>query len=155
MGDLCRLIYRSRNAIAVSGSRALIHFNDIVSTARRNNERLGICGFLLFDRKRFYQILEGECSTIDGLMHRIGLDRRHVDIDVLVREPISRRTFAEWSMASFLDDEGGPSARAHGLPGSSDPPMTAVEFLAFAEQYLGVDVPTREAGTGRTSGDRA
>jgi hypothetical protein len=154
MNDLCRIVYTSRNAIAVSGARALVHFNDIVSTARRNNARLGLCGFLLFDRRRFYQVLEGDCQKIDGLMDSIRRDRRHTDIDVLLREPISRRAFSEWSMASFLDEGDGALAQAHGLPGPKDPPLTAGAFVAFAESYLGVEPGGGGDRRGRGSADR-
>jgi hypothetical protein len=132
-----RLVYTSRNAISVTGVRALVHFNDIVSTARRNNERLGICGFLLFDRRRFYQVLEGPADPVKALFARIERDRRHRDIDLLLLTEIAAKRFEEWSMASFLG--GGArdqTAAAHGLPAASEPPMTAERFLQFAENYL-------------------
>lgn len=124
-----RLVYRSRNAIAVPGSRVLVHFNDIVATARKHNERVGICGFLLFDHRRFYQVLEGPTESLDPLLARILRDRRHRDVEVLQRVPIDTPSFAGWSMASYLGEPPGERFPA-------DTPLDAEAFLAFALQHV-------------------
>jgi Sensors of blue-light using FAD len=137
---LVRLIYTSENAIAVPGPRALIHFNDIVSTARANNARHGVCGFLLFDRRRFYQALEGPEAAVDRLFQTIAEDRRHRHVSVLARQTISTRVFADWSMASFLNDQAGSEiATSLGLPASGEAPLDAQTFLQFALAYLAID----------------
>ncbi len=135
---LIRLIYRSENAISVAGSRILIHFHDIVSNARRKNASESISGFLMFDRERYHQILEGEEQTIDRLWERLIKDVRHRNIEILERRAIATRGFPEWSMGSFLT-----GARRHPLqekhditPGS---PLDAQKFLAFALEFVDIE----------------
>lgn len=139
--SLTRLIYRSENAMNVAGPKVLVHFHDIVATARRNNERLGICGFLMFDRARFHQILEGEGSVLDDLFHKIANDPRHAHIECLLRTPIEKRHFAEWSMGAFLNDNAHhPLQIKHRLQ-----PRTALEanaFLAFAMDFTALENET-------------
>ncbi|MGL4241589.1 MAG: BLUF domain-containing protein [Beijerinckiaceae bacterium] len=132
---LVRLIYRSQNAIAVAGSRILIHYHDIVSTARMRNTKAKISGFLMFDRERYHQILEGEESSVDELYARIVADQRHRNVELLVREKIDSRGFPDWSMGSFLSDrEPHPLQVKHGIAR-----LAAIDgnrFLAFALEFV-------------------
>lgn len=151
---MIQLVYTSRNAIAVSGVRALVHFNDIVATARSNNQRLGVCGFLLFDRRCFYQVLEGPAEQVEALYSRILQDRRHTDVTLLARMSIATPRFAGWSMASFLGEESGElTSQAHGLPALSGAPISAEQFLRFAGSYLSVENAEAGKPTRRGSDD--
>jgi Sensors of blue-light using FAD len=130
-----RLIYRSDNAINASGARALVHFHDIVATARRKNKERGICGFLMFDRTQFYQILEGESGDLSALYDVIVRDNRHSGVVCLSRNPIETRSFPDWSMASFFNDKPShPLLLSFGIKSLADIP--AHEFLAFARSYV-------------------
>jgi hypothetical protein len=82
---LIRLIYRSENALGVSGSRVFVHYHDIVSTARRRNTEHNITGFLMFDRARYHQILEGDEASVERLYGLITKDTRHSNIETLER----------------------------------------------------------------------
>lgn len=70
----------------------------ILATARARNGPRGISGMLLFDDGSFFQILEGEESTVLDLYERIGSDERHDQITKLIQEPIEERAFADWTM---------------------------------------------------------
>ncbi len=135
-----RLIYRSLNAMNVTGARSLIHFHDIVSTARRNNPKLGICGFLMFDKVRFYQILEGETTSLDALFKTITSDNRHREIVCLSREAITALTFTDWSMATFLSDQV-PHPLMLSLGITSLSVLSAIDFLRFAHAFVQQDEP--------------
>ncbi len=131
-------MYRSQNAMTVGGTRLYVHFHDIVATARQRNAQAGIGGFLMFDRARFHQILEGPSDRVDLLFAKIQSDIRHRDIECLAREEIDTRRFAQWSMGSFLAGGGDhPVLRRHGLQ-----PQSALEYepflrfaLDFAEEH--------------------
>jgi hypothetical protein len=132
---LTRLIYRSENAISVVGSRIYVHYHDIVSTARARNTEHNITGFLMFDRARYHQILEGEEAAVERLYGLIQKDTRHNNIETLHRSVITTRGFPDWSMGSFL--VGGrihPIQARHGI--SNGEPVAAEVFLRFALDFV-------------------
>ena len=87
--------------------------NEILESSRRNNQRLGVTGLLLYSAGSFFQVLEGEAAVVDELFRRIAEDPRHDQLVQIVREPIARRAFADWSMgfsglsAEALSELGG------------------------------------------------
>jgi Sensors of blue-light using FAD len=130
-----RLIYRSENAMNVGGSRLLVHFYDIVATARRKNAEAGIDGFLMFDRARYHQILEGPEKAVDDLYAKITLDQRHRNIELLSRTAITKRDFKEWSMSSFLSDEPQHPLRDR-YKLELNAPIDAETFFRFALDFV-------------------
>jgi hypothetical protein len=142
-----RLIYRSENAMSVAGTRLLIHFHDIVATARRNNARLGVCGFLMFDRARFHQILEGDAQAVDTLFGVIANDPRHAHVECLSRTPIGSPSFADWSMGAFLSDYAPhPLLARHEIV--SRAPIEADAFLRFAMDFTALESVSDSAPVG-------
>ncbi len=133
--SVIRLIYRSENAINVSGARLLVHFHDIVATARRINAQLEIDGFLMFDRTRYHQILEGPEKAVDQLYAKIQADKRHTNVELLSREITTQRYFKEWSMSSFLSDQSRhPLRTLHNLQPNAA--LDAETFLRFARDFV-------------------
>lgn len=72
--------------------------DEILTASRRNNAAAGITGMLLFCGDNFLQVLEGDAAAVDATFERIGRDRRHRKVDVLLRQPAAARLFGEWSM---------------------------------------------------------
>ena len=70
----------------------------ILHVARKHNARQGISGMLLFEGRSFLQVLEGEQAQVDALLEKIRGDARHTKTTLLLREPIERRSFADWTM---------------------------------------------------------
>ena len=70
----------------------------IAAEASERNGDLGITGFLLYSRRFFLQVLEGDESSVDEMMTLIEKDGRHRDIRLLGEVSICTRTFASWSM---------------------------------------------------------
>jgi hypothetical protein len=133
--SLIRLVYRSENAISVSGARIFVHYHDIVSTARKRNAEQHITGFLMFDRARYHQILEGEAADVDKLYARIMADTRHRNVETLSREDISERNFPDWSMGSFLSSgKAHPLQAKHGIRPSEA--IAGSRFLSFALDFV-------------------
>ncbi|WP_052417217.1 BLUF domain-containing protein [Cellvibrio mixtus] len=71
---------------------------NIVEDSRINNEKNGLTGVMLFNSGNFMQLLEGEDSTVDALYKKIEKDRRHTEVKLLLREPITHRNFSNWTM---------------------------------------------------------
>lgn len=91
---LWHLIYVSA-ARAGFGPREL---EQILRVARQRNALADITGVLLAENASFLQVLEGELPAIDALLERIRQDPRHSRTVLLIREPIERRSFADWTM---------------------------------------------------------
>ncbi len=70
----------------------------ILAQSRNGNARLGITGMLLCVDGSFFQVLEGERGAVDGLFRRISADRRHSKVTEIIREPIEKRVFGDWTM---------------------------------------------------------
>jgi hypothetical protein len=87
----------------------------ILLEARRNNERAGVTGMLLYHQRSFLQVLEGEATTLDRVFKRIEADDRHARVAVLLRQPVPARQFADWAMGFVADKQ-----IAQSLPGFSD-----------------------------------
>jgi hypothetical protein len=98
---LARIIYTSR-ASARLGREDL---QRILDGARTHNAEAGITGYLLYDDGHFIQAIEGEADAVDALLARISVDDRHGDVEVLAREAIEAREFADWAMGWFHVDQ--------------------------------------------------
>ncbi len=78
---------------------------DIVEQAEAANSRAGITGALVFDGKRFCQLLEGDEQAVMATLERIYGDTRHRDIDVIGSSPATERRFPGWAMLRIDDSE--------------------------------------------------
>jgi Sensors of blue-light using FAD len=108
---------------------------DILTSARRNNEAAGVSGALLVTDAAFAQVLEGEEAAVEATYKRITLDRRHHDIVLLLREPISERQFPQWAMAHIGPSQPAEEAVARltqNVPGtgSGDAARGLVSFMS-------------------------
>jgi hypothetical protein len=94
METLIHCIYSSaaRQALDSSDLRALL------DQARKNNSACGVTGMLLYVDQSFFQVLEGDEAAVDAVYERIKLDSRHHKLTRIIREPISRRAFGQWTM---------------------------------------------------------
>ena len=104
-----RLVYRSKSTSDI-GSLAL--FN-LLTEARKKNERLGITGHLIFDGEFFTQWIEGPAESLENLWKSLLKDDRHNQVILISRTPIEKRRFSEWSMAF----SSYPSFNSHNMPG--------------------------------------
>lgn len=93
---LSQMIYASR----VCESASSDDFTEILQTSRKNNQRVGIGGVLLYDERYFFQGVEGERSDVNNLLNRLVKDTRHTDFHLLSFKSLSHRLFSRWCMAS-------------------------------------------------------
>ena len=97
--DLFMIAYCSRNRVAGGEATLEPELTRILATARRNNERAGVTGMLLYNAGSFAQVLEGPLSAIERTFETIQQDPRHGDVMLLHSGSIEERSFGEWSMA--------------------------------------------------------
>lgn len=91
---LIHCIYASRALAAPNATDV----QSLLEHARRKNTALAITGMLLLIEDSFFQVLEGESDTVDAVYRVIARDARHDRVTQIIREPIARRSFGEWSM---------------------------------------------------------
>lgn len=104
---LYRAIYCSRATIDGSPAKVAGELQAILAASRRNNDRAGLTGALLFANRCFAQALEGERQAIEQCFERIQTDGRHSEVTVLEFQPAAERDFSAWSMAFT----GDPAAK--------------------------------------------
>ena len=94
MKSLISLIYASR-------STECFHEHEIpelLQHGRIANARQEITGMLLYIAGSFLQLLEGPPETVDAVVGKIRLDKRHAQLTVIARESIPERTFEGWTL---------------------------------------------------------
>jgi hypothetical protein len=90
-----RIVYQS-TAAQDFGSLALFQ---LLTQAQLRNTQLQITGHLLFLDGQFTQCFEGPPDSVEMLWQSIQRDKRHENIELLVRHTSEARRFPEWSMA--------------------------------------------------------
>jgi Sensors of blue-light using FAD len=89
---------------------------ELLERARAKNALHGITGMLLYVERSFFQVLEGEPGEVDAIYRSIEKDPRHHRMVQIIREPIARRSFEDWSMGFAAIGR----AEAAGLVGEND-----------------------------------
>jgi len=84
---------------------------DIHEAARHLNALDGITGLLIFDGRRFLQIIEGSEEAIDNLVERLRRDARHSAIEIRDERFVEARSFPHWSMELVTVSAGYMRAR--------------------------------------------
>lgn len=107
-----QLIYVSAATAPFSGP----DLATLLLKARENNRRLGVSGLLVHKSGSFFQVLEGPEGVVESLFERISADARHERTVVLLRGPVLRASFAEWTMG-FVEGERSEVDR---IPGFND-----------------------------------
>ncbi|MGA2552725.1 MAG: BLUF domain-containing protein [Burkholderiaceae bacterium] len=95
MQPLVHYIYTSR----AKRQWETCEFVELLKKARERNEVLGVTGMLLYAEGSFFQVLEGPPENVRSLFAAIADDRRHFNVTMIIKEPIPKRYFAEWTMA--------------------------------------------------------
>lgn len=89
---------------------------ELLAISRRNNERAGLTGMLLYADEHFIQTVEGEAEAVDEAFARIRQDTRHRNVIVALREEVEECRFGDWSMGfSSLTPE-----QTAAIPGFND-----------------------------------
>ncbi|MCY7307989.1 MAG: BLUF domain-containing protein [Rhodoferax sp.] len=92
---MIRLLYLSQATHDISD----VQVQDILRSARRNNEAVGITGVLVHGGSMFAQILEGPEQAVLRMYVKVMDDRRHGDVRIIHISPANEPMFKDWSMA--------------------------------------------------------
>ena len=71
---------------------------ELLTQSRDRNSTQNVTGLLLYVGNKFMQVLEGAMSDIDDIYSSIQKDERNTGNIVLIKEPVSERSFPNWSM---------------------------------------------------------
>jgi hypothetical protein len=126
--ELVHCIYCS---VSCSGDLGPSELSALLDKWRSNNAKCDVTGMLLYQHQSFFQVLEGDRSTVETLFDKIAADPRHERVTKVILEPIAERAFGSWTM-------GYPRVTARELaeiPGLND-------FFGGARSYM-------ELGEGR------
>jgi hypothetical protein len=92
---LHQIIYTSHSNGILIGEQLV----ELLLQARVKNARLGITGLLLHADGSFMQTIEGEDEALHRLYAAIAQDARHSGAIIMSDDPITQRSFNDWSMA--------------------------------------------------------
>ena len=150
--DIQRIVYASTATHACSDEELA----QLLEKSRSNNKESGITGMLVYHEDSFLQLIEGPGPALNHLFGKLRADSRHTKVVLLLRERISERTFADWTMG-FARMSG---SEVQTLPGMMDfaqrrislqqlAPRRAVMFLtAFRTNlFCAADNPHAFLGT--------
>jgi len=116
------------------GSLILSDVEQILLVSRRNNQAKRITGLLIFDGKRFLQVLEGDAEVVEQTYTRIRKDARHRAVVTLSERTVADRGFGSWAMASHIV---GPVMGSGDLPARVDAMTAGLEDANMREMLRG------------------
>ncbi len=128
---------------SISTARDGISDADCLAIQRKSsiyNSLIDITGLLLFNSRRFVQVLEGREDVVRDLYARISSDPRHHGIVILGEEHVAERQFGQWAMA-FDEGNGDSNGDGRNLPKKVDAlldkagPSTRALFQTSARLY--------------------
>ena len=122
---VAQLLYTSK----AQPNLAKSELDAILVSAQRNNAKIGVTGFLLFDGVNFVQLLEGAERDVQQIYRRVCSDDRHSNVKALLQENKPHRILSNWAMAySPIESEG--TRKFGGSMNGSD----AHELIALLKQ---------------------
>jgi uncharacterized membrane protein (DUF373 family) len=122
---MIRLTYAS-TAIADFSPENLL---SLLKTSRINNGARNITGILLYTHGTFFQVLEGDEAAVDATFDSIKKDKRHKDVILIEKVPITERAFPYWSMG-FEKLEGKEMSKIKGLNDFFEKDFTPAGFAS-------------------------
>lgn len=108
--------------------------DSILEQARKNNEKIGVTGCLLYHNKVFLQLLEGKEETINKLFNKIATDNRHKEVTLVCEEKVAHRIFPNWSMAYHNFEQNSEQIKKfidsiQFFSENNDKPTESIEFF--------------------------
>lgn len=91
---LYELLYTSVASTALTPEQQVA----LLEQAHSTNQKIGITGLLVYHRREFMQILEGEEAVVKALYAKICQDDRHTSVNTFWEGTIAERSFSGWSM---------------------------------------------------------
>jgi hypothetical protein len=109
----------------------------LLERAQARNLKASITGVLLYSEGAFMQYLEGTEEDVSYVMRFIYADPLHHRIFVVLKRPIERREFADWSMAFRSFGPGNSDLiRNHEESEALTERLTATSSTSTASRHL-------------------
>jgi hypothetical protein len=116
---------------------------DLLHKSRTKNERLNITGLLVYHRREFMQLLEGDKADVLALYDTICHDSRHDQVNKLWDGPLNERNLPGWSMAfcapaelALREKPGYSDFLKHGLAATSTDSTGKKFLLMLRDDFL-------------------
>jgi len=119
---IAQLLYTSKARPNLAKSE----LDAILVSAQRNNAKIGVTGFLLFDGVNFVQLLEGAERDVQQIYRRVCSDDRHSNVEALLQENKPHRSLSNWAMAYSHIDAEGPREFGGSMNGSDAQELIAL-----------------------------
>jgi hypothetical protein len=123
-----RLIYCSQATHDVSPDELVA----LLGVARRNNERLGLSGMLLYSSQSFLQVLEGPAAELEATYARIRADDRHAALRLLMDAEVPAPLFPDWTMGFEHVDDEDLAEELDGFTPATDYPLVNPDLITNA-----------------------
>tara|TARA_R110000796_G_scaffold170945_3_gene287878 strand:- start:5896 stop:6348 length:453 start_codon:yes stop_codon:yes gene_type:complete len=107
------MVYQIAYVSVTNRPLAASDVSDILNVSQKNNERERITGLLMYHDQLFFQVLEGELSSVKTSYERIGFDERHHGLALVWEGEVEERAFPAWSMGLADPDALGEQNKAH------------------------------------------
>ncbi len=110
----------------------------LLNQSRQSNAALRVTGILVYYKKHFFQVLEGEKDIVFDLFRIIKQDKRHASVILMHDQPIEERRFKDWTMA-FLNLNEIDKCQLEGFSGFLDKDFTceiSQQHLTVAQELL-------------------
>ncbi|GAB4405548.1 MAG: BLUF domain-containing protein [Bacteriovoracaceae bacterium] len=85
---------------------------ELLDKSRKNNDKIGVTGMLIYQSSIFLQLLEGDRESVQKLFNKIKADKRHDQVIILYEGQTEERLFPHWTMAYKKIDEIKPELLA-------------------------------------------
>jgi len=123
-----RVIHCSQATHDVSPDE-LVH---LLEVSRRNNEKVGLSGMLLYSSQSFLQVLEGDAVALQETYARIGADDRHVNLRLLMDAEVAAPLFPDWTMGFEHVDDEDLAEEVDGFTPATDYPLVNPDLVTNA-----------------------
>jgi len=105
---------------------------ELLELSRRNNQRAGLSGMLLYSSQSFLQVLEGDAAALASTYARIGVDDRHDKVRLLLDAEVSAPLFPDWTMGFEHVDEDELADGLDGFTPETDYPLVNPDLITNA-----------------------
>jgi len=123
-----RVIYCSQATHDVSPDELV----QLLEVSRRNNEKVGLSGMLLYSSQSFLQVLEGDAAALQVTYARILADDRHVNLRLLMNADVAAPLFPDWTMGFEHVDDEDLAEELDGFTPATDYPLVNPDLVTNA-----------------------
>jgi hypothetical protein len=123
-----RIIYCSQAVHDVTPEELV----ELLALSRRENEKAGLSGMLLYCSQSFLQMLEGEPDALKTTYARILEDDRHTNLRLLMDDAVPAPLFPDWTMGFEHVDDDELAEQVDGFTPATHYPLVNPDLITNA-----------------------